>query len=267
MCRLLGYLGPPTPLEHLIYKPEHSLIVQSYQPRELEIALLNADGFGVGWYHAQRQMAPFTYRNTSPIWNDINLPQISRYVESGCVLANIRSATPGLAVDLSNCQPFTHQHLLFVHNGFIEDFRQTLYRPIRDRLTDTAYKAIHGLTDSEHIFALLIHELETAPGISLELALHRVLMLLSELAGPYQVRVAANIIISTGNRLIACRFDNQTTAPSFYWLRNHPMVPEALVLASEPFFAANWMTFPESSIISVGEDLEIHTRSLSCRAA
>ena len=45
MCRLLAYLGEPIPLEELIFKPEHSLVVQSYQPKELEFALLNADGF------------------------------------------------------------------------------------------------------------------------------------------------------------------------------------------------------------------------------
>ncbi|MHC5718255.1 MAG: ergothioneine biosynthesis protein EgtC, partial [Nostoc sp.] len=27
MCRLLAYLGSPVSLEHLLYKPEHSLIV------------------------------------------------------------------------------------------------------------------------------------------------------------------------------------------------------------------------------------------------
>ena len=51
MCRLLAYLGEPIPLEELIFKPEHSLVVQSYQPKELEFALLNADGFGLGWHH------------------------------------------------------------------------------------------------------------------------------------------------------------------------------------------------------------------------
>lgn len=49
MCRLLAYLGKPILLEELILKPEHSLLVQSYQPKELEVALLNADGFGIGW--------------------------------------------------------------------------------------------------------------------------------------------------------------------------------------------------------------------------
>jgi len=43
-----------------------SLIVQSYQPREMNSGLLNADGFGVGWYHLQRDTDPFTYKIYSP---------------------------------------------------------------------------------------------------------------------------------------------------------------------------------------------------------
>ncbi len=54
MCRLLAYLGSPVSLEHLLYKPEHSLIVQSYQPCEMTSGVVNADGFGVGWYHIQK---------------------------------------------------------------------------------------------------------------------------------------------------------------------------------------------------------------------
>lgn len=100
MCCLLAYLDSPISLEHLLYKPEHSLIVQSYQPREMISGVINADGFGVGWYHNQKDTDPFFYKNTLPIWNDINLPSLSRYVESKCVLAYVRSATPGQAIAL-----------------------------------------------------------------------------------------------------------------------------------------------------------------------
>jgi glutamine amidotransferase len=146
MCRLLGYLGLPLTLDRLLYKPEHSLISQSYQPREMTSGLLNADGFGAGWYHPQRESEPFTYKNTVPIWSDSNLPSLSRYVESGCVLAAVRSATAGQSVDLSNCQPFQHRLILGIHNGSIDNFRQTLYRPIRERLSDATYQSIDGNT-------------------------------------------------------------------------------------------------------------------------
>ncbi|MBD0337379.1 MAG: ergothioneine biosynthesis protein EgtC [Cyanobacteria bacterium Co-bin13] len=266
MCRLLAYLGPTIQLDKILFEPSHSLIAQSYQPREMEVALLNADGFGLGWYHATRQTEPFIYRNTQPIWNDINLPQICRYVESGCVLAHVRSATPGLAVDLHNCQPFRDGALSFIHNGFIENFRHTLYRPIRERLCDRAYHRIHGLTDSEHIFALLLHELETHPTLSLAQGLEQTLQILTVLAQQQQVRVAANIILSDGKQLIAARFDTAGADPSLYWLQDHPAFPGAVLVASEPLFEANWVTCPPTSLVLVAPTCEIQTYPLAFTA-
>lgn len=257
MCRLMGYLGPAIQLDYLLQKPEHSLIVQSYQPREMTAGLLNADGFGVGWYHAQRQTEPFTYKNTLPIWSDINLSSLSRYIESPCILANVRSATPGLAVDLSNCQPFQHHLILGLHNGYIENFRQTLYRPMRDRLNDIAYQSIGGLTDSEHLFALLIHELQSAPGISLQQALHQTLIILSELADQYQVTFSANLIVSDGQQLVVSRFASRTATPSLYWLRDDPTLPEAVLVASEPLFPGDWIACPERSLLRIGTDCDV----------
>ena len=256
MCRLLGYLGSPILLDYLLNKPEHSLVVQSYQPREMTAGLLNADGFGIGWYHPQKDTEPFRYKNTQPIWSDVNLPSLSRYIESGCIIANVRSATPGLAVDLSNCHPFQYERLLFTHNGFIQNFRKTLYREIRDRINNTAYQAINGTTDSEHIFGLLINQLQASPDINLATALHKTLINLTELAESYQVSFSANIIISDGHSLIASRFAHNTATPSLYWLRDDPTFSNAVIIASEPLFTGNWMSFAERSIISVGQELD-----------
>jgi len=262
MCRLLAYLGSPVSLEHLLYTPEHSLIVQSYQPREMLSGVVNADGFGMGWYHAQKDTEPFIYKNILPIWNDQNLPNISRYVESGRILAYVRSATTGQALDFSNSQPFKYQRLLFTHNGRIEKFRQTLYRPIRNQLSNEIYQSIKGSTDSEHIFALLLHHLQTQPGKSVEQALHVTLLQLLELAAEYQTDVSANVIVSDGDRLIAARFSTKSPAPSLYWLRDDPTFPKSVIIASEPIFNGNWTACPENSIISVGEDRVIQVEQI-----
>lgn len=253
MCRLLGYLGEPILLDSILYKPEHSLIVQSYQPREMSSGLLNADGFGIGWYHPHLHTDPFTYKNVQPIWSDINLPNISRYVESGCAIAHVRSATSGQAVDLSNCQPFEKDRLLFVHNGFIQNFRTSLYRPIRDRLSDSLYQSINGTTDSEHIFGLFVNEL-TAGNLSLEAALQNCLKTLTYLANAHQVEFSANIIISDGHQLVASRFAFPKVPPSLYWLRDDLNFPHSVIIASEPLFAGNWHECPVQSIISTGVD-------------
>ncbi|OCQ97907.1 ergothioneine biosynthesis protein EgtC [Oscillatoriales cyanobacterium USR001] len=261
MCRLLGYLGLPILLDRLLCQPEHSLIVQSYQPREMTSGLLNADGFGLGWYHPQRETDPFTYKSTVPIWNDINLSSLSRYVESGCILSYIRSATVGQALDLSNCQPFVRDRVLFIHNGAIKNFRQTLYKPIRDRLSDRIYQSIDGTTDSEHIFALF-NELKNQGNLSLENALHKTLNILAELANKHQVEIGANVIISDGSKLVASRFACGNQPPSLYWLQNDPTFPKSVIIASEPLFIGNWQPCSAQSIISVGEDFEINIKTI-----
>lgn len=258
MCRLLGYLGANLQLDHLLYKPEHSLIVQSYQPKEMTSGVVNADGLGVGWYHTERDVDPFTYKSTLPIWNETNLPDLSRYVESKCVLAYVRSATPGQALDLNNCQPFRDNRILFIHNGYIDNFRKTVYRSLRERLSDEVYQSIHGTTDSEHIFALLVNELQAFPDCTLEQALHTTLTTLTELAKVHQVSFSANTIVSDGHHLVASRYAHGTVAPTLYWLRDDPTYPDSVIIASEPIFPGNWNKCPNRSILTVGENLEVN---------
>ncbi|MGD1897169.1 MAG: ergothioneine biosynthesis protein EgtC [Phormidesmis sp.] len=258
MCRILGYLGPQISIDQLMLKPEHSMLVQSYQPRELDAAVLNGDGFGMGWYGAPGGR-PFVYRNVLPMWNDRSLGDLCRYVQAKNFLVNLRSATAKMPVDISNCQPFAYKDMLFVHNGLIENFFDTLYRPIREKLCDKAYKLIEGLTDSEHMFALLVHHLETQPGIDLAEALHQTMKMVVSLANAAGVRVAANIILSTGNRLIALRYDNQQKAPSFYLLKNSKSFPNSVILTSEGLFEDNWQPYNQSELVSIDSELHIKT--------
>ncbi|MEA5541240.1 ergothioneine biosynthesis protein EgtC [Limnoraphis robusta Tam1] len=263
MCRLLGYLGCTIPLERILSDPPHSLIVQSYQPREMREALLNADGFGLGWYHATQQTDPFTYKNIFPAWSDLNLKSLGRYIESERILAYVRSATPGQAVNLTNCQPFQFERLLFVHNGYIKEFRTSLYRLIRNRLRDSVYQNIEGTTDSEHIFGLLINELTSAAQPTLTEALHTTLMILQELGELADVKALVNVIICDGQQMVASRFAVAGIPPSLYYLQNDPKFPQSVIIASEPLFPGNWYSCPEQSIITVGENLDIHIEKLA----
>lgn len=257
MCRILGYLGPQISIDQLILKPEHSMWVQSYSPKELRTAILNGDGFGFGWHGAQAAEKPYVYRNVLPMWNDRSLDDLCRYIRSHSFVVNLRSATAQMPIDISNCQPFTYGNLLFVHNGYIQNFFDTLYRPMREILCDTAYRSIKGLTDSEHIFALLIHHLETQPGIDLAEALLQTIQLTAKLANEANVRLAANIMLSTGNRLIALRYDNQQKAPSLYLLKNSERFPNSVILSSEGLFEADWQPYNQGELVSIDNELNI----------
>lgn len=224
--------------------------------------VLNADGFGIGWYDEQLHRIPYTYKNVLPIWNDANLPQLARYIQSSCYLGYVRSATTALSVDMINCQPFTHQNLLFIHNGFIDDFRSSLYRPIRNQLHDFVYQRIAGTTDSEHIFALILNELEADAELSLQQALHNTITRLIELAQPNKISFSANIVLSNGQELAACRYSNRELSPTLYYIQDQSLA-DAVIIASEPFSKGEWIAFPEKSLISVGADLQVSIRSIS----
>ncbi|BAY23339.1 hypothetical protein NIES2100_31040 [Calothrix sp. NIES-2100] len=252
MCRLIGYLGNSIKLNELLYEEEHSLEKQSYQPLELKSGVVCADGVGVGWYDEAGKS--FIYRNTIPLWNDPNLKELSQYVQTNCTLGYARLTGIGESLDISNCQPFRNGKLLFVHNGQISNFQQTLYRPIRDSLSDSTYNLIKGMTDSEHIFAFLVEMWQSYPDSNLLSALRITLEKLTVLAQKYDTSFSANIIVSDGQAIAAVRYAYDTQAPTLYWSSDAVNNPSRIIIASEPLSQNNWIPFAEQSALSVEAD-------------
>lgn len=271
MCRLAGYLGPAAPLSSLLMDPPHSLLVQSYRPRELREALVNADGVGVAWYPENGDVQPVRYRSTLPIWSDQNLAELAPRIRSNLILGAVRSATPGIGVSLANTQPFVHGRLSFFHNGYLEDFPHNFMRPIRNELSDDLYAGLEGTSDSEHLFALLLQRLgtkaelfggagpgvsnyrasagdlgaggleeEAAPGDRKEraIALRDAVSSLWDdclrLSRKTRKRAALVLLLSDGQSLMAFRAAAGTQAPSLYLGKETRRFPEASLLASEP---------------------------------
>ena len=98
MCRWLIYFGDTITLHDILFDGHNSIIKQSYKKtftpfleepnsRDHEI---NADGFGVGWYHDQIN-DPCLYISTKPPWSDINIKRISKYIKSKLVFTHIRA--------------------------------------------------------------------------------------------------------------------------------------------------------------------------------
>jgi gamma-glutamyl hercynylcysteine S-oxide hydrolase len=121
MCRHLGYLGRPATLHDLVLGPPHSLSTQAYSPRHQKHGLVNVDGFGAGWYVPGRTQ-PVRYRRAVPIWSDRSFASLAPTIESRCVVAAVRSATPGYPADESGAAPCTHDRWLFSHNGRLHDW-------------------------------------------------------------------------------------------------------------------------------------------------
>ncbi|MEC7838450.1 MAG: class II glutamine amidotransferase [Chlamydiota bacterium] len=155
MCRFLAYKGKRTLLADILTRPYHSLIKQSYRAKMREEPL-NGDGFGVGWYDPELDEFPGLFTSLVPAWSNRNLHRIAEKLSSPCVFAHIRAATPGLLVEDVNCHPFQHKKLLWMHNGFINEFIK-IKRTLRASLKDEFYHMIEGTTDSEHAFAVFLN--------------------------------------------------------------------------------------------------------------
>jgi len=154
MCRIVGYLGPPVLVSEIVTEPKHSIIHQSYHAEERSEPL-NGDGFGIGWYAPDISPQPALFKDVTPAWNNQNLFEISRVTTSHCIFAHVRAASPHSPVQRLNSHPFSHDNLAFMHNGQLGGF-PTYRRRMLMALSDEAFGAILGTTDSEHAFAILL---------------------------------------------------------------------------------------------------------------
>lgn len=254
MCRLLAYCGRSVALERLLFEPEHSLYVQSYAPKEMSSGVVNADGFGIVWYDRARSETPFLYKSVLPIWADANLASLARYVAAGHVLANVRSATPGQATEWSNTHPFVMGRWSGMHNGFVQDFHNTLYRPLRERLSDATFGVVRGNTDSEHVFAYVVDRLHEGRDVAEALALG----LKEVLKMAPRVVMTLTFVVSDGETVAAARIAQHAEPPSLYWTYGAPGFPESVMVASEPLSPdGGWQQLADNMVLRVGADLSM----------
>ncbi len=119
MCRHLAWLGEPRTLAALVLDPPCGLLRQSYAPRRQKRGLVNADGWGVGFYTPGRA-EPARWRSARPLWGDASFASLAPVLSSGCVLAAVRSASIGMPIDESAAAPFTDGRNLLSHNGRVD---------------------------------------------------------------------------------------------------------------------------------------------------
>ena len=209
MCRLLAYKGTPIIIDQLLYQPKNSLINQSINAREIEEPL-NGDGFGIGWYVPELNYEPITFVSVNPAWSNRNLRNLAPKIKTDCMVAHVRAASVG-DVSESNCHPFQYKNILMAHNGGIEEF-QKVKRKIREPLTDELYNWIKGQTDSEHIFALVLHNLfknhqVVSPDAVVD-SFEKTFVTIKKLMSENEITEAAylNMVFTNGLFLVATRY-------------------------------------------------------------
>ena len=261
MCRIAAYLGgSENSLSSLVLKPEHSLLVQSYAPKEMMSGVVNADGFGCGWYAPEVDGDPAVYRSNAPMWADRSFASIAPKVRSRTVLAAVRNATPGLPAEESGVPPFASGPYLFAHNGAIRNFRRSAMRPLRDILSDESYSGLLGVTDSETIFALLLDRLREAkahPGDvgTLAEATSETLHQVSETCSNLGVYAALNVGVTDGEAFVFARYSTEGPGNSLYFVENSEAFPGAVVVASERLDSdKEWQKAPDRHLLMVGPE-------------
>ncbi|MDH5423541.1 MAG: ergothioneine biosynthesis protein EgtC [Gammaproteobacteria bacterium] len=255
MCRLAAYLGAETSLKHIVFDTNHSLEKQAWQPRELREARLNADGFGFGWYNHGALVA--RYRQTMPIWSDSNLADFCQSLERPLWLCYVRSATSDLGTSIENTQPFYHKNWQFLHNGYINCFNDIVRKEIRGLLPHELESCIHGRTDSEYLFALILHFYQQSNDMIG--AIRECFSQLKKWLG--NERALLNILLSDGVQIIATSHAINGECPSLYYGHNITgFPPHSQLVVSEPFTDdINWQPVQAHSLIRLrpGKTMEI----------
>jgi predicted glutamine amidotransferase len=271
MCRWLAYSGAPILIEDLLYRPHHSLIVQSLHST-MGAEETNGDGFGVGWYGVGDE--PGVFHSIEPAWNDRNLRELARHVRSPLVFAHIRAST-GSPVQQTNCHPFRYRNWLWMHNGLIRDFHE-VKRDLVLEIEPELYPLIEGSTDSEVLFYLAVtYGLEHDPPTAVE---HTV-GLVEEVGREHGVEHPIQMTIATtdGVRVWAFRYSSEGDSRTLFYSTkietlelmypDAPVMlevvqkagPEARLIVSEPLgdeLPGAWNSVPERSwgVIQPGQD-------------
>ena len=219
MCRHLGWLGADASVSSLVLEPPYGLRVQSYAPRQQKHGLINADGWGVGFFDSE---VPRRWRSAAPIWGDTSLESVAPALRSHCVVAAVRSATVGMPIDVSATAPFTDGQWLLSHNGIVD--RTVL------PLTSSAESVCDSAMLAATIFALGLDALgETIAQI-----------------GSLDRGARLNILAANGSRMLATTWGDTLSI-----LRRD----DGVVLASEPYDNDSaWEDVPDRHLVEVTPD-------------
>ncbi len=278
MCRLFIYQGPKTGMYDLLIRPGHSLLKQSFESHERSYSV-NADGFGVAWYQKEISPEPAVFRGITPAWSNRNLIEISRVIESPRIFAHVRAASHGIPVDETNCHPFKHENMLWMHNGKIGCFRE-IKRHISNMLSSKAYEVIQGSTDSEYAFALFLNALWKNPRDQYDIgdyshAFTNMLSVIFDLTHQCKTHNSLNFAFTDGRVSLISRFSDSSEKdpPSMYYSTGTNMIyrknklkiqqqseENFLLIASEPLNEQPdaWDEIPENSLMLINEKLNYH---------
>lgn len=205
-------------MSSLVLDPAFGLQRQSYAPRRQQRGLLNADGWGVGFY-VSGHTAPVRWRSARPLWGDASFASVAPVLSSGAVLAAVRSATAGMPTDESAAAPFTDGHWLLSHNGRV----LSSVLPARldaESVCDSALLAAHIFAEGPERLV------ETIRGVA-----------------DADPEASLNVLLTDGTRVVAVTWGDELS---------YLVDPDGVVVASEPYDDdERWVDVPDRRLVEV----------------
>lgn len=237
MCRHLAYLGEPVRLGALLVDPVHSLVEQSWAPRRQHHGVVNADGFGVGWY-VDGDPVPARHRGAGPIWADETFTDLARVVTSRAVLAAVRSATAGMPAGQGAAAPLRHGHRLFSFNGALDGWPKAA-AGLAAGLPAERLLRLDAPTDTALLWSLTIERLERGAALGDALA---DVVLAADRAGGGRL----NLLLTDGVSIAATAW-----GVSLSWRAG----ASGVVVASEPHDDdGEWQDVPDRHLVAADVD-------------
>ena len=288
MCRVLMYLGKSIPIDSLLFKPDNSLITQSYAPRMMK-TIQNLAGFGMAHWHQDmpKPKEPILYRTTDLPFYDRNLASSAQNSRANMLIAHVRGVhySQDEVVTAMNAHPFKFNHtdLLLAHNGSLACLDEMKYS-LHEYIAPQYAQQIEGTTDSEWIYALFLSRVamshEPASIDAASSALLETLEILYKVRKKHDIKVASpiNLFVTNGEAMIATRFvfnygyfpegmqDEHFCYHTLWYTMGEEYVErddsfimhktnenKSIILASEPLTedTSTWIEIPEYSLVVV----------------
>lgn len=250
MCRFVAYAGERLSPATAVFGGSHSLVHQSYAPQELLSGTVNADGYAVAWHpDGIDDPRPVRLAGAEPIWQNGDLEGLLASVRSPILMAGVRNATPGILPESSGVAPLVQGPWSFGLNGFLENFRARLMRPLHAGVPDAIHGRLRGTSDTEALFLLAQTALER--GASLEDAAADSVQYARRTADELDLEAQLNLFLTAPDRIVVTRASNRAESNSLYVSERGPLAPQGCLVASEPLDDRDaWRSVPNGSLLT-----------------
>jgi predicted glutamine amidotransferase len=251
VCRLLGYCArEEAALADLIGDDGLGALITLSQ--------LHADGWGMAWYESPVLGSTGPAIRKSPLRADEpDFEKLARQPLADIGLAQLRWATPGLAVNDLNTHPFQFGHYAFAHNGAVHPQERL------GEILPLEWEAqVAGTTESERYLLLIMATLE-ANGGDMIAAIADAAAHIERLFAPNSL----NAILLTPERLYGIAWHDRDKVPAAklrergyedrpdeiacYFDLSYLATGDAVVVASTGWAQDGWQPLPNRHVLVV----------------